>query len=86
MRTQLVLSILKDLHNIQVAINTKLVPQIEHRLLEVTRLQGNSEVTAAQISADYVAPLVAQVMKRFELVQKPCRDAMASKVATPAPT
>ena len=33
MRTQFVLSILEDLHNIQVAINTRLVPTIEQCLL-----------------------------------------------------
>ncbi len=36
LRTQHVLSILEDLHNIQVAVNTKLVPEIEKRLVEVT--------------------------------------------------
>lgn len=68
MRTQKVLSILEDLHNIQVAINTRLVPQIEMRLMQVARMNGDTEITEQEVSDEYVAPLIEQIMKRFELV------------------
>lgn len=50
LRTQHVLSILEDLHNIQVGIKVKLVPVFEKRLLEVAAMNGNTELTEEQVS------------------------------------
>ena len=58
LRTQNVLAILEDLHNIQVAINTKLVPVFEQRLMEIAKLNGNDELTGEEISEGYIAPLI----------------------------
>lgn len=47
--------------------------------MDIAKIYGNDELTPEEISEGYIAPLIEQLMKRFELVQKPCRAAMASK-------
>ena len=49
---------MEDLHNIQVGINKKLAPVIEQRLLEAAWVNGNPEVTAADIADGYVTPMI----------------------------